>query len=275
MKKSIVFAVIIVLAVCLIAFSGCSGSSPYQKKLGNSAPWISMRDKTETSVYSVQYTTDDGVENGVYTVTVNRLDNGSVTVNDKSYSNFTGYVASATLAMDNGDSIETKVVAYTTMQVKASYSKSVIDGETVEVSAEYSNKDKVYYTRTVNSESVEDSIKIKDFFSSPYTDNAMLYLLARSFPSDVSSFSISMPDFTSNQLNSVLLNKISSSSELSIEETSYTVSIIELSINRSFPGKGTPLKCYVSNDVIGESTNAIVKIEEGNAIYTLVSVTVE
>lgn len=274
MKKRIILAVIMVLAVCLTAFAGCTGSSPIQKKLGNSAPWISLRDMTETSVYSVSYTEGDVALNGTYTLVINRVDNADVTLQDKTYSAFTGYVATASLVMDNGDTIDSKVICYTTMQVKASYSKVVTASHVEEVTAEYANKDKVYYTYVSDGETVTDDIKIKDFFSAPYTDNAMLYLLARSFPSDTSSFSINMPDFKSSQLNSILLSKTSSSSELIVGEDTYNVSMIELSINRTFPGKGNPLKCYVSNQAVDGATNAIVKIIEGNVTYTLDSVTV-
>lgn len=258
----------------MTTLAGCTGSSPIQKKLGNSAPWISLRDKTETSVYSVQYVEGDVTLGGTYTLAVKRIDNADVTVQDKTYSAFTGYVASASLVMEDGDTIDTEVLCYTTMQVKASYSKAVTGENVEEVTAEYSNKDKVYYTYVSNGETITDDIKIKDFFSSPYTDNAMLYLLARSFPSDTTSFSISMPDFKASQLNSVLLNKTSSSSELIVGETTYDVATIELSINRTFPGKGTPLKCYVANQAVGGATNAIVKIIEGNVTYTLDSISI-
>ena len=274
MKKRIILAVIMVLAVCMTALAGCSGSSPIQKKLGNSAPWISLRDKTETTVYNVTYTEGDVTLSGTYTLVVNRVDNEDVTLQDKNYQSFTGYVATSSLVMNNGDTIDTKVLCYTTMQVKASYSKAVNGTKVEEVTAEYSNKDKVYYTYVSDGEPVTDGIKIKDFFSTPYTDNAMLYLLARSFPTDTTSFSINMPDFKSNKLNSVLLSKTSSTSELIVGETTYSVATIELSINRTFPGKGTPLKCYVSNQAVGGSSDVIVKIIEGNVTYTLDSVTV-
>ncbi|MGN0797062.1 MAG: hypothetical protein ACI4M5_02530 [Christensenellales bacterium] len=274
MKKRIVLAVIIVLVICLTALTGCSGSSPIQKKLGNSAPWISLRDKTETTVYQVAYTEGDVTLGGTYTLAVNRIDNAEVALQDKTYSSFTGYVATGSLVMDNGDTIDTKVLCNTNMQVQASYSKAVTASGVEEVTAQYANKDKVYYTYVSNGETVTDDIKIKDFFSTPYTDNAMLYLLARSFPTDTTSFSIDMPDFKSNKLNSVLLSKTSSTSELTVGDTSYSVATIELSINRTFPGKGTPLKCYVSNQPINDSTNAIVKIIEGNVTYTLDSVSI-
>ena len=126
MKKSLLITILIIISVCALALTGCGGGAPIQKKLGNSAPWIDYINEKEVSIYDVVNTNGDTVNNGTYTIEIARIDGENVKVADKDLNNFKGFLATASLVMENGDTINTKVATETTMRVIIAESSSKI-----------------------------------------------------------------------------------------------------------------------------------------------------
>lgn len=281
--KKLIFAIIIILTVCLIGVSlaGCKSATPTQKLLFNSRPWTSEV-TDETLVYDVVYKsgTDDAVH-GTMTVTVKSFNGESATVGDKTIDNAVGYVTTTELEMDNGD-IKTSGAFFSTgIEVKYAYADQTIAGVNSGYKAEYKDE-KCYYTTYDGDSENSGEIKLGEFEESPYIDNAILYQVARCVPDSVSSFTFSVPDVTLGESQSVTVTAARSSTTAikSADEagTEYVCYFVSISLNRTFPGSGESLKCAISTTPYPSSDdpqikNLIVQIAEGDALYTLKSAT--
>lgn len=273
MKKSVLIVVILIMVASALIFTGCGGAAPFQKKIGNNAPWIGNNDKIETNVYDVESKQGDSIVKGEYSFSVEYLHNTDATIDGKTLSNFVGYRMKSLLQMENGDKIESEVLCQTTMRPMLAKSKSIIAGEEKSYLADYGKK-AVEYTTVNNGTSSSDSIKIKDYFTSPFADNTMMYMLARCLNTSLSGFVIAVPSFDTNTTNNVVCGirpVEKDKNKLDVMGTTYEYTLVELAYNRDFPGRGEPLNCYISNTAIEGTSRAILKIVEGGTTYTLKS----
>lgn len=277
--KKFIFAIVTVLIICVlgVTLAGCNRATPTQKLLSNSRAWTS--DVTdETLVYDVIYksATPEQVE-GELTVNVKSFDKETVTIGDWTKEGATGYLATTTLSMQNGDKKQSFVFFTTTIEVKYAKEDRVYGGVASGYTAEYKDE-KCYYTTYEGDAKTSGEIKVGDFGESPFIDNAMLYQVARCVPSTVSSFTFNVPDVTLGETQSVTVNA-ARSENLSIKSadgTEYVCYYVSISLNRTFPGSGESLKCAISTTPYPSAdnpqiNNLIVQIAEGDALYTLKS----
>ncbi len=281
--KKFIFVIVTIVIVCILGASlaGCNRATPTQKLLSNSRAWTS-RVTDETLVYDVIYksNTPDQVK-GTMTVNVKSYNGEKVTIGDWSLDNATGYVATTDLEMENGDKKVSSAFFTTTIQVKYAESTQTVDGKTSGYTAEYKDE-RCYYTTTEGEEEKSGELKLGEFYDSPYIDNSILYQVARCIPDSVSSFTFSVPDVTLGEAQSVTLS-ITRSETLTIKSadeagTEYVCYYVSIALNRTFPGSGESLKCAIATTPYPSSDdpqvkNMIVQIAEGDALYTLKSVT--
>ena len=273
MKKSILIVVIMILVASTLIFTGCGGAAPFQKKIGNNAPWIGNNDKVETNVYDVESKQGDSVIKGEYTFSIEYLHDTDVTVDSKTLTKFVGYRMKSQLTMENGDNIQTEILCQTTMRPMIAKSKSTIGGVEKSYIAEYGKKS-VDYTLVKDGKSSDGSIKIKDYFTSPFADNTMMYMLARCLTSSLPGFTIAVPSFDNNTTNNVVCGIQTvkkDENKMDVLGQTYEFTLVELAYNRTFPGRGEPLRCYISNAPIEGTLRPILKIVEGGTTYTLKS----
>lgn len=283
MKKTI-FLIITVIVVCVlgVTLSGCNNSTPTQKLLSNSRAWISAN-TDETLVYDAVYKdkTDEQV-NGTLTVNVKSYNKETITLNDGwKKDNATGYVATTTLEMENGDTKVSQVYFTTAIEVKYAYEQKNFGGKVSGYSAEYKDE-KCHYTyyegEGDNKNESKGEIKVGSFAESPYVDNAMLYQIVRCLPESASSFTFDVPDVTLGDLQSVTVTPATTSVS-TIKDGSgkeYLCYFTSITLNRTFPGSGESLTCAISSTPYPSAEdpqirNLIVQIKEGDTIYTLKS----
>lgn len=279
--KKFIFAIVTIVIICVlgVTLAGCNRATPTQKLLSNSRAWTS--DVTdETLVYDVIYksATPEQVE-GELTVNVKSFDKETVTIGDWTKEGATGYLATTTLNMQNGDQKQSVVFFTTTIEVKYAKEDRVYGGVASGYTAEYKDE-KCYYTTYEGDAKTAGEIKVGEFGESPFIDNAMLYQVARCVPSTVSSFTFNVPDVTLGETQSVTVNAVRSenTSIKSADGTDYVCYFISISLNRTFPGSGEPLKCAISTTPYPSAdnpqiNNLIVQMAEGDALYTLKSAT--
>ena len=279
--KKFIFAIVTIVIICVlgVTLAGCNRATPTQKLLSNSRAWTS--DVTdETLVYDVIYksATPEQVE-GELTVNVKSFDKETVTIGDWTKEGATGYLATTTLIMQNGDQKQSVVFFTTTIEVKYAKEDRVYGGVASGYTAEYKDE-KCYYTTYEGDAKTAGEIKVGEFGESPFIDNAMLYQVARCVPSTVSSFTFNVPDVTLGETQSVTVNAVRSenTSIKSADGTDYVCYFISISLNRTFPGSGEPLKCAFSTTPYPSAdnpqiTNLMVQIAGGDALYTLKSAT--
>lgn len=279
--KKFIFAIVTIVIICVlgVTLAGCNRATPTQKLLSNSRAWTS--DVTdETLVYDVIYksATPEQVE-GELTVNVKSFDKETVTIGDWTKEGATGYLATTTLIMQNGDQKQSVVFFTTTIEVKYAKEDRVYGGVASGYTAEYKDE-KCYYTTYEGDSKTAGEIKVGEFGESPFIDNAMLYQVARCVPSTVSSFTFNVPDVTLGETQSVTVNAVRSenTSIKSADGTDYVCYFISISLNRTFPGSGEPLKCAISTTPYPSAdnpqiNNLIVQMAEGDALYTLKSAT--
>ncbi len=279
--KKFIFAIVTIVIICVlgVTLAGCNRATPTQKLLSNSRAWTS--DVTdETLVYDVIYksATPEQVE-GELTVNVKSFDKETVTIGDWTKEGATGYLATTTLIMQNGDQKQSVVFFTTTIEVKYAKEDRVYGGVASGYTAEYKDE-KCYYTTYEGDAKTAGEIKVGEFGESPFIDNAMLYQVARCVPSTVSSFTFNVPDVTLGETQSVTVNAVRSenTSIKSADGTDYVCYFISISLNRTFPGSGEPLKCAISTTPYPSAdnpqiNNLIVQMAEGDALYTLKSAT--
>lgn len=279
--KKFIFAIVTIVTICVlgVTLAGCNRATPTQKLLSNSRAWTS--DVTdETLVYDVIYksATPEQVE-GELTVNVKSFDKETVTIGDWTKEGATGYLATTTLNMQNGDQKQSVVFFTTTIEVKYAKEDRVYGGVASGYTAEYKDE-KCYYTTYEGDAKTAGEIKVGEFGESPFIDNAMLYQVARCVPSTVSSFTFNVPDVTLGETQSVTVNAVRSenTSIKSADGTDYVCYFISISLNRTFPGSGEPLKCAISTTPYPSAdnpqiNNLIVQMAEGDALYTLKSAT--
>lgn len=284
MKKRIaaIIAVIAVAAIALVSFAGCT-NTPAQKLLLDSRPWENM-DVEEYFVYDVEYApTEDASVLGEYTVAVKGFDNDEgIEIDGFSYDKACYYVR-AELTLDNGDYIRTDSVV--TPDIKPLYGAEhkSDNGNETSYTAVYKDE-KCEYTFVQNGESSEGSIDMGDFDSSAYIDNTFLYQLVRCLPDVTSGLTFSVPNFVQSGKESVTVSfssgvvnePFANGKTVAEGEDAPTVacSAVVVSLNRTFPGSGTPLLCSVANDdyALDNGTkiaHMVVKIVEGATTYTL------
>lgn len=289
MKKISLILIIIVVMALGLSFSGCSSSAPVQRLLSDASPWLHSSPYVETSDFDVTRKDAQGnvVDNGKYVVIVEKFVNSDVVVGEETLTNFSGYVATSNLAMNNGDTQYSKVAFSTNIELKASYFESVIDGATTKQQASNDSKKYTYKTSTGGEYSKEQTVKHKKFDSAPYIEKTMLYLITRCLPNNNGNFSFSVIDTTKNGLKSVTTTRTANT----LEDISFNGGLVacrafNLSENVDSPGKGTPYKCYLATKKIDGTTiledsdlslkgnkNAIIKIVENNMEYVLTSIT--
>ena len=279
--KKFIFAIVTIVIICVlgVTLAGCNRATPTQKLLSNSRAWTS--DVTdETLVYDVIYksATPEQVE-GELTVNVKSFDKETVTIGDWTKEGATGYLATTTLNVQNGDQKQSVVFFTTTIEVKYAKEDRVYGGVASGYTAEYKDE-KCYYTTYEGDAKTAGEIKVGEFGESPFIDNAMLYQVARCVPSTVSSFTFNVPDVTLGETQSVTVNAVRSenTSIKSADGTDYVCYFISISLNRTFPGSGEPLKCAISTTPYPSAdnpqiNNLIVQMAEGDALYTLKSAT--
>lgn len=279
--KKFIFAIVTIVIICVlgVTLAGCNRATPTQKLLSNSRAWTS--DVTdETLVYDVIYksATPEQVE-GELTVNVKSFDKETVTIGDWTKEGATGYLATTTLIMQNGDQKQSVVFFTTMIEVKYAKEDRVYGGVASGYTAEYKDE-KCYYTTYEGDAKTAGEIKVGEFGESPFIDNAMLYQVARCVPSTVSSFTFNVPDVTLGETQSVTVNAVRSenTSIKSADGTDYVCYFISISLNRTFPGSGEPLKCAISTTPYPSAdnpqiNNLIVQMAEGDALYTLKSAT--
>lgn len=277
-KLTFVIILIVVIALLGVSFAGCNRATPTQNKLSNYIPWTN--DVTnETLVYDVIYKSNTPEQvKGVYSVNVKSFNKESVTIGDWTNENAVGFKVTAKLEMENGDSIATEVFFTTNIIVKYASQTTVTAGVTDSYTAEY-NDEKCYFTRNENGVETSGEIKTGDFYESPYFDNAMLYQLVRCMPSGNSSFTFNIPDITLSETQSVTITSMPSRTTTitAADSNAYECYLATIKLNRTFPGSGEGLKCYISSksypsDEDAKVNKLIVQIVEGDTVYTLKSV---
>ncbi|MEG1608225.1 MAG: hypothetical protein RR348_00010 [Clostridia bacterium] len=291
MKKVFLILTIVIIAVCGLSFSGCSGASPTQRLLSDASPWLSNTPYIETSTYAVTKKNDAGVvdNTGSYVVSVQKFVNADISVGANQLANFSGYVATADLKMANNDSEHSVVAFSTNIELKASYVlRTLADGSKTEILG--LNTAKKYNFKTAENGAeygAEKSLKHKKFDAAPYIDKTMLYLVARCVPSTVPSFGFQVLSTTANKKLAVTMLRQTQPQLVDIEFGGAPVSCKAFSIseNKTFPGKGTPYLCYVAvpklngTSIIADADlspkankSAILQIVENNVVYNLVSI---
>lgn len=277
-KLTFVIILIVVIALLGVSFAGCNRATPTQNKLSNYIPWTN--DVTnETLVYDVIYKSNTPEQvKGVYSVNVKSFNKESVTIGDWTNENAVGFKVTAKLEMENGDSIATEVFFTTNIVVKYASQTTVTAGVTDSYTAEYKDE-KCYFTRNENGVETSGEIKTGDFYESPYFDNTMLYQLVRCMPSGNSSFTFNIPDITLSETQSVTITSMPSSTTTitAADSNAYECYLATIKLNRTFPGSGEGLKCYISSksypsDEDAKVNKLIVQIVEGDTVYTLKSV---
>lgn len=277
-KLTFVIILIVVIALLGVSFAGCNRATPTQNKLSNYIPWTN--DVTnETLVYDVIYKSNTPEQvKGVYSVNVKSFNKENVTIGDWTSENAVGFKVTAKLEMENGDSIATEVFFTTNIIVKYASQTTVTAGVTDSYTAEYKDE-KCYFTRNENGVETSGEIKTGDFYESPYFDNAMLYQLVRCMPSGNSSFTFNIPDITLSETQSVTITSMPSSTTTitAADSNAYECYLATIKLNRTFPGSGEGLKCYISSksypsDEDAKVNKLIVQIVEGDTVYTLKSV---
>lgn len=285
-KKLLILTIICIIAVSIFSLSACNTKTPINRLLPNNSPWLNVGNMTETSLFNVEKKDGDAILKGTYNIIVQRLENTTVQCGDIELAEYSGYFATSSLEMENGDKISTAVAFSHSYVLKASYIKIEYVGKPVLI-AKLNNENKKANITTINGEEeTSTTIKHKTFEKKPYIDNIMLYLLARSMPSDT-------PTATFEVINTTMLKKqstniiASKNTELTFADSKVDCRTYEISLNRTFPGKGEPLKCYVATPLIKDTTvlekgvkdplgvkSAIVKIVEGDMSYNLISTNV-
>ncbi|MEG2413555.1 MAG: hypothetical protein RSB61_02775 [Clostridia bacterium] len=307
MKKTLIILIVVVVALLGVSLSACGGNAPLQSTLQEYTPWVRNVGGaliTETSVFDVTANVGSKQEKGVYTVVVQRYQGTTATVVDKTVENFNGYSATSRLKMDNGDYQNTDVLFTTNLQVEYSVFESKT-GDNYSKRVSNYDKKKCLYTLCADEANPQNvtngTIKYSEYKKSPYYDNAMIYLVARCFPTTSATYSYQIPNYENDKLNKVVMSAESVKQQVDFANGQKTsCRVINIAYNRTFPGAGAPLKCYISEyEMNGEnvitppkeeekptpaaaalaeskqinSYQAIAKIVEGNVTYLLKSIT--
>ena len=202
MKKILVILVAIVITTSLLfAFAGCGESfskNSIMSQIDNNLGW--HEGGTETCEYDV---TIDGVKVGEYTSVMKSLFSQSAEITasvesaNAKLDNFTGYKFTSEMSAEYDGKTFVKVTeSYAThrLEPKLSYSKTIENGETVEIITSYEEK-KSNVTFIKNGEVTTDSAKYNK--SAFVVDNNFLYQFARATTLS-SSVSIVVPTYNAN-----------------------------------------------------------------------------
>lgn len=289
MKKVLLIVIVVIISAFGLSFAGCSGAGPTQRLLSDSSPWLSSAPFVETSTYTVTRNNVDKTvaDTGSYIVSVEKFINTNINVGENKLDNFSGYVATSDLKMNNGDSEHSVVAFSTTIALDASYTKfSYANGTGKEIIALNSPK-KYNYKIVLNGDVVEkeSSIKHKKFDAAPYIDKTMLYLVARCIPNSVASFGFKVLSPDLNKALDVTMKRPTVLEDIVLDGAPIACKVFSASENITFPGVGTAYKCYVASkridgtkmiadDVILTTANksAVMKIVENNVEYVLTSI---
>ncbi|MDE6372757.1 MAG: hypothetical protein K2L61_04355, partial [Clostridia bacterium] len=241
---------IILTTTLLFAFAGCGESfskNSIMSQIDNNLGW--HEGGIETCVYDV---TIDGVKVGEYTSVMKSLFNQSIEINSSTDSvkptltNFTGYKFTSSMSAEyDGKTFVKETESYAThrLEPKLSYSKTVEDGETIEIVTSYEEK-KSNVTFIKNGEITTDSAKYSK--SAFVVDNSFLYQFARA-TTLASSVSIVVPTYNANASNTK-----NSSFTCSYASVSNVVLANKFVLNKSFS------QTIASGEVSGEEVSGAV-----------------
>lgn len=251
MKKILITLTAIILTTALLfAFAGCGESfskNSIMAQIDNNLGW--HEGGTETCVYDV---TIDDVKVGEYTSVMKSLFNQSVEIISSNESvkpslgNFTGYKFTSTMRAEyDGKTFVKETESYAThrLEPKLSYSKTVENGETIEIVTSYEEK-KSNVTFIKNGEISTDSAKYSA--SAFVVDNSFLYQFARATTLS-SSVSIVVPTY-----NTAISKTTNSSFTCSYASSSNVVLANKFVLNKSFS------QTIESGEVSGEETSGAV-----------------
>lgn len=287
-KLKYIICIILLLSVAVFAFAGCGGSTPTQRIIGGSVPWINNNDVTqEISNYVIYHTTKVGdnvekTEIGKMVYTFRKINDVSTStvIGGKTY-NQVGYYVSYSNVGDHKDfkSIFAEALVSTNLRTIASYTKTTMADESwTAQEVVYDAKNCLVTTSSSNTETTETTIKIgKGYSSEPYYDNVLTYTVARSLPADVSSYSYKSVSFIENKTMTVSLSRASTTDILNDIPLFEGVTVNDVArYNFSIPnpiGNSAPYVCYVKSIVFDGKplNNGILKIVEGDIEYVLSS----
>lgn len=297
MKKTFLILITLLITACGLAFSAC-GSTPTQRLLVDSSPWLYPSDFTETSVYTVSIKDKSGAvtDTGESITTVSRVTDSTVTLGTDTLEHFTGYVATNNIAMLSGNS-QTNIAAFTTnIELRGSYLK-IKEGDSVKETISTNDAKKYIYKTSINGAEygASKTIKHKKFDAAPYIENSMLYMLVRCLPKATNTFTFNVLDTADRDLVPTTARfgvdekgKLLPVQDLDFNGAKLGCRVYDMSVNSTFPAKGVPYKCYIAQSAIDGTTilddsdanklnvkrniNAVAKIIENNVEYTLVSI---
>ena len=251
MKKILIFLVAIILTTTLLfVFAGCGESfskNSIMSQIDNNLGW--HEGGTETCLYDV---TVDGVKVGEYTSVMKSLFNQNVEIVSSSdsikptLSNFTGYKFTSTMSAEyDGKTFVKETESYAThrLEPKLSYSKTVEDGETIEIVTSYEEK-KSNVTFIKNGDVTTDAPKYRQ--SAFVVDNSFLYQFATATTLSA-SLTIVVPTY-----NTAASKTTNSSFTCSYASASNVILANKFVLNKSFS------QTIASGEISGEITSGSV-----------------
>ncbi|MDE5755911.1 MAG: hypothetical protein K2I23_02350 [Clostridia bacterium] len=253
MKKILIILVAIVMTTSLLfVFAGCGESfskNSIMSQIDNNLGW--HEGGTEICEYDV---TKDGVKVGEYTSVMKSLFSQNVEISTSNEStnakldNFTGYKFTSEMSAEYDGKTFVKVTeSYAThrLEPKLSYSKTIENGETVEIITSYEEK-KSNVTFIKNGEVTTDSAKYSK--SAFVVDNSFLYQFARATTLS-SAVSIVVPTY-----NATTSKTQNSSFSCSYASASNIVLADKFVLNKSFN------QTLANGETIEEVTSGAVNI---------------
>lgn len=298
MKKiALITSFILIIAVVTMVFVGCT-NVPANKALR------SLWESKEVTTYEIKrFTPQDNtaetertlLSTGELTITIERVDGGSVSVGGHTVDNFIGSVVTMHFEMEDGSFMDSKVAFTAKFVPVASYKNSFIKGypdttvkiDTTEtLSAKYAGENYEYSGITKvgdNTATTKDgTLKTGAWSKSPFMDNLMLYHVARSsFSGKNGAFqamSMNVPSWSEDAMKTVNFSLISSDTKIAAKgETEMSTSKVQVARTQKFPGPGMPNYVYFNNaafELEGDhmataGQRVIVRVEEREMEYTL------
>lgn len=234
----------------------------------------------EKYIYDVTNTTGDDIGQLVYIS--ERVTKKDTTIGTILVPSATGTKISYELEIYNNEDYIKSEMLFTsnTFNPQSVYKETLISGVLTETNANYNNS-KYNYAITIDGiETSSGEIKC----SSPYYDNEMVYYILRSLDMKGESFSFSVP----SPLEEALQNRtVTYVATVMVNSNVGSVNCDKLTMTSNQMISGTPFNLYYSTEKLVASGDplknyedkiihsALIKMEEGDYIYTLKSLTVD
>ncbi len=263
MKKTLF--IIIITAVMLVSFAGCNKTAT---ELTLSAVWKTSTHSYEKFTYTVSTTNPDGslTAIGTYETEVSRIFNQSVTIGGIEYSDTNGDLIVNTLT--NDDTVFSESVLFGApsgsqrLTPYASYRETTKDATVTSQTIVYGENSCSVSQNGISSSEIT--------FKKPYYDNAQLYTILRSAGSSF-AFSAYVPIVAEDKV--VELYCASASTATISCPYKDNIACYSVTVTRNEKLTGTPIYLYYSSSAVAVGndsvSNALVKIVEGNIVYTL------